>query len=312
MNDTVWAHRGVLVLGARGMLGHALMATLYRDVAGQHRERITGWDIEELDIRRADQVREAFHRLRPSAVINAAAYTDVDGCETNVDEAMAVNAKAPGHIARACAELDAICIHMGTDFVFEGMSDRPYQSDDEVRPLSVYGRSKWEGEQAVRGAACEHLIVRTSWLFGLHGRNFVETIIEQGRAGGPLRVVTDQIGRPTLTSDLGDALVRLLNAKARGTIHFANAGQCSWFEFAREIVRQSGLEVPVEPICSIGLDRPARRPMYSVLDTRKYTELTGHVPPSWQHALSQYLVARENMALSQAEPTARPARASDA
>ncbi len=311
MNDAVWAHRGVLVLGARGMLGQALMATLHREAAGQHRERITGWDIEELDICRADQVREALHRLRPSAVINAAAYTDVDGCETNVEEAMAVNAKAPGHIARACAELDAICVHIGTDFIFEGISDRPYLPEDEARPLSVYGRSKWEGEQAVRAVACEHLIVRTSWLFGPHGRNFVEAIIEQVSAGGPLRVVTDQIGRPTLTSDLGDALVRLLNAKARGTMHFANAGQCSWFEFAREIVRQSGLEVPVEPICSTELARPARRPMYSVLDTRKYTELTGHVPPLWQHALRQYLVLRENTDLSPAEPTARPARPSD-
>ncbi|UCC30665.1 MAG: dTDP-4-dehydrorhamnose reductase, partial [Phycisphaerales bacterium] len=205
---------------------------------------------------------------------------------------MAVNGKAPGHIAQVCAQISAVLVHFGTDFIFDGRSDRPYRPDDPANPLSVYGQSKWEGEQAVRAAGCHHLIVRTSWLFGPFGHNFVEAILGQAQRGESLKVVSDELGRPTLASDLAEAVVRLLDAGARETVHFANAGQCSWFEFAREIVAQSGLDVPVTPISSDALNRAARRPAYSALDTSRYTELTGHTAAEWSEALRRYLASR--------------------
>ncbi len=291
MSHLDWASRSVLVLGARGMLGRELVDEFRKrldDTAGQ---RVVGWDLAELDIRDRDAVFKALRGLHPSAVINAAAYTDVDGCETNIEEAMAVNAKGPGHIAEACAEIGATLVHFGTDFIFGGRTDRPYRPDDRANPLSVYGRSKWEGEKAIRAAGRYHLIVRTSWLFGRHGRNFAEAILARARAGQSLSVVADQIGRPTLACDLAEAVVRLLDAWALGTFHFANSGQCSWFEFAKEIVKQAGIDAPVQPITSEQLNRPARRPAYSVLDTSRYVELTGHVPAPWQDALGRYLNA---------------------
>lgn len=303
MKGAEWARNGVLVVGARGMLGCDLMSTLQRRRDGEQQEHITGWDIEDLDIRRGEQVLETLRRLRPSTVVNVAAYTDVDGCETNTDEAMAVNTEGPGNIARACAEINAVCVHLGTDFIFDGAAGRPYQVDDKANPLSVYGRSKWEGEQRVRASGCDHLVVRTSWLFGLHGRHFVEAILRQAKAGAPLSVVSDQVGCPTLASDLADALVRLLDVKARGTVHFANTGQCSWFEFAREILRQAGLDAEVKPICSRELGRAARRPTYSVLDSAKYTELTGHKPPTWQDALGRYFATCQGETCSHVERT---------
>ena len=289
------------------MLGRELIAALGQRLDDPGRQRVTGWDLPELDIRKGEVVLERLRQQRPSVVINAAAYTDVDECEGHVEEAIAVNAHAPGHVARACAEIDAVCVHIGTDFIFDGTSDRPYRPDDEANPLSVYGRSKWEGERAVRSSGCDHLVIRTSWLFGPHGRHFVRTILNRGGAGEPLRVVDDQVGRPTLASDLAEAIIRLLDAGARETVHFANAGQCSWFEFACEIVRQAGLDAPVRAIRSEELDRPARRPPYSVLDTAGYTKLTGHEPALWQDALRRYFAVCEARVSSDADAGVKPA-----
>jgi dTDP-4-dehydrorhamnose reductase len=205
---------------------------------------------------------------------------------------MVVNAFAPGCIAAACREVDAPLVQFSTDYVFDGVGTRPYRVHDSACPVSVYGRSKWEGEQAVRAATDRHLIIRTSWLFGPSGRNFVEAILAKALAGVPLRVVVDQVGRPTLTVDLSDAVVRLLRADAQGTFHFANDGQCSWFEFAQAILRQAGMNVPVEPITTEKSDRPARRPAYSVLDLTGYVETTGHSPARWTEALQSYFRLR--------------------
>lgn len=292
MNPPEWADKNVLVLGAGGMLGRELMAVLGRRMGDAADKGLIGWDIAELDIRNRDAVFDSVCRLQPSILINAAAYTDVDGCESNVEEARAVNATGPGDLAAACHKVGALLVHFGTDFIFDGRSDRPYRPDDPANPLSVYGQSKWEGEQAVRAAGCQHLIVRTSWLFGPFGHNFVEAILARAQQGEPLNVVSDQVGRPTLASDLAEAVVRLLDVGTRETVHFANAGQCSWFEFAQEIVRQADMSIPVQPISSEEMDRPARRPDYSVLDTSKYTELTSDQPAPWCDALSRYFRAR--------------------
>ncbi|MFQ5592359.1 MAG: SDR family oxidoreductase, partial [Phycisphaerae bacterium] len=168
----------------------------------------------------------------------------------------------------------------------------PYLPDDPPNPLSVYGRTKWAGEQNVRNSGCRYLVLRTAWMFGPGGHNFVEAIIAQAAAGDPLRVVTDQLGSPTFAVHLADAIVRLLDIDAQGTVHFTNSGQCSWFQFAEEIVRQACVDVRVYGICTADLERPARRPGYSVLDTGGYVELTGHTPVPWNDALDEYLIHR--------------------
>ncbi len=294
MSGPDWAVGGALVLGARGMLGRELVRALKQHLSEMGGSRVVGWGRPQLDICDRDAVLTAIGELKPSIVLNAAAYTGVDACETNAEQATAVNAEGPGHVAAACRTVGAVLVQFGTDFIFDGVQDRPYTSEDRANPLSVYGRSKWEGEQVVRSAGCRHLIVRTSWLFGRSGHNFVEAILSRARRGGSINVVSDQVGRPTLAGDLAEAVVALLGCRARGTYHFASSGQCSWFEFAREIIRLTGMEATAVPITSELSARPAQRPAYSVLDTGKYTELTGQTPPEWQDALRRYLAARSS------------------
>lgn len=281
------------MLGARGMLGHALARSLGARLGPRNSETVL-WGRAELDICNAQQVRSRLQQLQPSVVLNAAAYTDVDGCETNASLAAEVNTAGAGHIAAACAAVDALMVHFSTDFVFDGASRRPYRPADTAQPLSIYGQTKWDGEQAVRAAGCHYMIVRTSWLFGSPGRNFVDTIAAKARQHEPLAVVCDQIGAPTLTDDLAAAVVKLLDSGARETFHFASAGECSWFDFAKEIVRQCGSETTVDATTSAQLARPAHRPAYSVLDTSSYTKQTGQTPPSWQDALRRYLENRQS------------------
>lgn len=273
------------------MLGQELVELLRERMAG---EGVIAWDIAELDICDEAAVRRSLGKVAPAVVINAAAYTDVDGCETHQELAHSANGVGPGHVARACVDIGASMVHFGTDFVFDGLARRPYRPMDAANPLSAYGRSKWEGEQAVRAAGGRYLIVRTSWLFGLGGRNFVEAILAKASAGEGLRVVDDQVGRPTLASDLAAGVLQLLDASAAGTVHFANSGECSWYEFAKEIVRQAGMSVEVTPMKSAELGRPARRPAYSVLDTSGYEEVTGDRPAHWTDALSRYLASRHS------------------
>jgi dTDP-4-dehydrorhamnose reductase len=243
----------------------------------------------DLDIRDRQAVMEVLNWLSPSYVVNGAAYTDVDACETNEQHAIDVNGRGPEHLAAACRRLGAAIVHVSTDFVFDGSNRRPYLPDDRPNPVSAYGRSKLYGETAVRSAGCQSLIVRTSWLFGAGGKNFVDEILKRAAAGEPLRVVSDQVGRPTLADDLADAIIRLIDCEARGIVHFANAGHCSWYEFAEAIVHAASYTNPVKPICTAELARPARRPAYSVLDCSDYTRITGQRPRPWQSALHDYL-----------------------
>jgi dTDP-4-dehydrorhamnose reductase len=291
VNEAIDEQGSLLVLGAQGLLGRELVEHL-RQTREQTPRGVVAWDLEDLDIRDRKAVLDAIERLRPAVVVNAAAYTNVDACETNVELATAVNAHGPGYLAEACTRYGTTLVQFGSDYIFDGTSDRPYRPDDAPNPLSVYGRSKWEGEQAVAASGCRHLIVRTAWLFGLYGRSFVDGILCQAGAGTPLRVVDDQVGSPTFARDLADAVGRLLKCQAYGIVHFVNAGQCSWYELARELVRQAALGVPVEPATSTSIGQPARRPAYSVLDWTRYRSLTGHEPAPWQDALRRYLEMR--------------------
>lgn len=278
-----------LIAGYRGMLGTELTGYL-----GRSGIEVVTVGHEELDIRFRDSVADVLSRHRPGVVFNAAALTDVDGCETAVDEAFAVNAQGPGNLAQACAETGAFLVHVSTDYVFDGCIDRAYSEDDDVNPLGVYGKSKAQGENALRAALADsHIIVRTQWLFGLHGRNFVEAVLDQAVKKGSLRVVNDQYGSPTYTVDLARAMVQLAHSGATGTFHVTNRGTTTWRGFAEKIVEMAELSgVPVQPIDTWELDRPAPRPKYAVLDNGKFIRRVGRPLRTWEEALGDYMLSR--------------------
>jgi len=278
----------VCIVGAKGMLGRELVR-LGGARAAPAAIEVVPLDVEEIDIADAGRTGAVIGQLRPEVIINAAAYTDVDGCERQGELAAAVNADGPGHLARACAVYGGRLVHVSTDFVFDGRQNVPYGPADAVRPLSAYGRTKADGERQVREALEDHVIVRTSWLFGVHGKNFVKTILRLSREKPELRVVDDQVGCPTHAPDLADALLRTAGRPLRGTYHFCNRGVCYWYDFAREIVRQAGSACRVVPIKTGELDRPAVRPAYSVLRTDELERDLGIVIRPWPEALADCL-----------------------
>lgn len=274
----------ILVVGANGMLGHDLMATLEGDVRGL--------DLPEIDITSLESVRRVLLTLKPEIIINAAAYTDVDGCETNVEQAMAVNGEGVGLLALTAREIGAKLVQISTDYVFNGGKGSPYVEDDPQQPLSIYGESKLAGELNA-AMAPEYLIVRTQWLYGLHGKNFVETMLRLAGEKSELAVVDDQVGSPTWTYDLALAIKALLDKKCRGIYHAANSGFCSWNEFARAIFEEEGVKVTVNGMTTQELNRPANRPLYSTLDCGKLERDTGFKPQPWREALREYLALRK-------------------
>jgi dTDP-4-dehydrorhamnose reductase len=247
----------------------------------------------DLDVTRPADVVRAFRDTLPEVVVNCAAFTKVDACESD-PLAFEVNHLGVEILAAECRSREARLVQISTDFVFDGSNSTPYLEDDPPAPLSAYGRSKLAGEEAAR-AVPSALVVRSSWLFGLAGWNFVEAILKQIAAGkNPLTVVDDQRGRPTATTDLSAALLALLDRNAAGTFHFANRGEVSWFDFAREIAaRTPGAAPDLVPIDSTSLGRPARRPAYSVLDTGKYERETGLPIRHFRAPLVEYLAGRE-------------------
>lgn len=279
-----------LVTGANGQLGRSILAL----AKGAGVEAI-GSPHEELDIADPAGIERALRELRPEVVLNAAGFTQVDACESQREEAWRVNAQAPGALARACADR-ALLIHISTDYVFAGRGGEPIPEDAPTEPLSEYGRSKLAGEEAVQGAGGEHLIVRTQWLFG-PGPNFVRTILARAERGGELRVVTDEVGRPTWAGSLASALLDVARKPLRGTLHLANCGVASRHEFACEIVREGarrGLvpELRVARIKRADLGRPAARPEHAVLDLERASR-AGVELPHWREALALYLDAEE-------------------
>jgi dTDP-4-dehydrorhamnose reductase len=273
----------ILVIGANGMLGHDLMAILDGDVRGV--------DLGDIDITSVDSVRRVLLTLRPGAIINAAAYTDVDGCESNRETAMKVNGEGVGNLAAAAAEIGAKLVQLSTDYVFDGGKGAPYLEGDPVNPLSVYGESKLMGEVNAR-LAPDHLIVRTQWLYGKNGKNFVETMLKLAGERDEVSVVDDQVGSPTWTVDLANAIRVLLEKDCIGTYHAANAGCCSWNEFAGAIFHEAGLKIKVGRLSTAQLGRPARRPLHSTLDCGRLARDTGFRMQPWRDALRSYLESR--------------------
>jgi dTDP-4-dehydrorhamnose reductase len=282
----------VVVTGTGGQLGADLCAVLAKDA------RVTSWrglTRADLDITDAAQVRSviaeqaALATLAPGGlvVINAAAWTDVDGAETAEDEAYLVNATAPGRLAAACAANGARLVHLSTDYVFDGAGDKPYETTDPTAPTSAYGRTKLAGELAVAELAPDAYIVRTAWVYGATGRNFVKTIARLAAERDSLSVVADQTGSPTWSADLAHALVDLAASGAPpGTYHCVGGGSTTWFGFAQAIVEELGLDpIKVSPTTTGHFPRPAPRPAYSVLSTRSWTDAGLTPPRPWREAL---------------------------
>jgi dTDP-4-dehydrorhamnose reductase len=271
-----------LLIGAKGMLG----TDMVQDWAS---EELVGADLEDADIRNLDQVREIVRHTRPEWIVLAAAYTDVDGSEENSEHAFAVNATGAENVARAAAEAGARLFYISTDYVFAGTSSRPYEINDPLNPLNVYGASKATGESAVQKHAKEWCIARTSWLFGANGASFPEKILRAAEIRSELDVVSDQIGSPTFTRDLSSAIRRLTNAEVRGIVHITNSGVCSWLEFAQEVLSKAGRSgVHVRPITAAEIARPAKRPAYSVLSPASLNQ-QGIWMRNWKEAIPVYL-----------------------
>jgi len=278
----------VLVVGAQGMLGRDLVEILSSS------KEVIGWDIQELDITRREETREKIARLQPRFIINCAALTDVDGCETSRDLAFAVNSEGVRNLAVAALSVQARLVHLSTDYVFDGASRRPYREEDPPAPLNVYGWSKHRGEVFLQESGVDHLIVRTAWLYGRRGKNFVEAILQQAEAGKELRVVADQQGSPTFTRDLSAAIRDLMAAGAKGIFHVTNSGSCTWYEFAREILERKGMGgIKVLPISAEELRRPAKRPAFSLLDCSRYEKVSGEKMRPWVQALQDYFLPLE-------------------
>jgi dTDP-4-dehydrorhamnose reductase len=279
--------RILLVIGAKGMLGRDLVGVLHSSFPD---DEIVGWDIEEIDIQKEEESVSKIEKLRPDIVIHTAAYTDVDGCERDEERAFAVNAEGTKYVAWAAARCRAKMVYLSTDYVFDGNKREPYLESDLPHPLNVYGRSKLQGEQYAQELVKDGLIIRTQWLYGRHGKNFVGSILHQAREKKALSIVNDQIGSPTYTTDLARAISVLIQFDAQGIFHVTNSDRCTWFTFGQTILNLSGMnEVKVIPISSEELHRPAVRPSYSVFNCQKLKEKTGLTLRPWSEALKDYL-----------------------
>lgn len=277
----------VLITGAAGMLGQDVAAAA--TAAGLEPLALSR---AELDITDRGSIETAMAGYEPDAIVNCAAWTDVDGAEAHEAEALAVNAAGAGKVARAGADVGAWMVHVSSDYVFDGTKRDPYVEADPAAPLSAYGRTKLAGEREVASGAPErHTIIRSSWLFGTGGPCFPATIMRLAGARDELRVVDDQVGCPTYTGHLAQAIMELLCARPPlGVVHLAGGGSCSWFEFAEEIVEQAGLDCDVSPCTTADMPRPAQRPAYSVLGTERGDEVPS-LPP-WRAGLEAYLAVR--------------------
>ena len=275
----------LLVTGAAGMLGRDVMLA-----AGNAGHDIVGYGRAELDVTDPAALERKFDLERPDVVINCAAWTDVDGAEEAEEAAFAINGSGAGHVAAAAATQEATVLHVSTDYVFDGAKGAPYVESDQPAPLSAYGRTKLAGEEAVAAANKRNFIVRSVGLFGIGGRNFVETMLQLAETRNEVAVVRDQVGSPTYTWHLAYGIVRLIEGIEFGIHHMAAAGACSWYEFAREIFEQAEVECRVLSATTGMLGRPAPRPPYSALESQREHAIE---LPSWQDGLAGYLAQRE-------------------
>jgi dTDP-4-dehydrorhamnose reductase len=275
----------VVIFGASGLLGQELMRHW-------HGDELIGLGSKDADIRDAHQVSEAVESIRPDWIVLSAAYTNVDDCETHAELALAVNRDGPMNVAHTAERIGAKLLFVSSDYVFDGKKTTPYESDDRRNPQSVYGRSKSEAEIQLLEILPDVCIARTSWLFGTGGKCFPDTILKLAASRPTLEVVSDQRGDPTYSVDLAKAIIELCRAGAGGIVHVTNAGECSWFEFARAIVKGAGLATEVRPVNTEQMARPAPRPPYSVLSP-KSLQRYGISMATWQDALQRYLQERK-------------------
>lgn len=276
----------ILIYGANGQLGRDLLLVFAElgDVCGAARPQI--------DICDAAAVLSLTREYEPDVIINAAAFTNVEGAEDHEQEAFRVNEGGARNVAQAAAACNVPIVHYSTDYVFGGTKTTPYEVEDETAPIGVYARSKYAGEVAVRETTQKHYIIRTSWLYGPGGNNFVEKMIRAAQSRPELRVVDDEIGCPTHTWDVAVATKHLVQSGKYGTYHVANTGQCSRYEQAKEILRLAGIETPVHPCKSSEFPTKAERPLYSVMSNAALTAATGYTPPHWKTALAAYMERR--------------------
>jgi len=275
----------VLVTGAGGMLGRDVVLA-----AGNAGHDVVGFGHTELDVTEPEALAAKFELERPDVVVNCAAWTDVDGAEDAEEAAMAVNGTAAGHVAAAAAKVGASLVYVSSDYVFDGAKGAPYVETDQTAPLSAYGRTKLAGEEATAAANKRHFVVRSSWLFGTAGSNFVETMLRLAATQNEVLVVRDQVGSPTYTWHLAFGIVRLIEGVEYGIHHMAAAGSCSWYDFAREIFDQAKVECLVLSATTEMLARPAPRPAYSVLESQREHAIQ---LPDWHDGLAAYLTQRK-------------------
>ncbi len=274
----------VLITGAKGMLGSDLMDILSRD------NKAIGVDINDFDITDAAKTKENILKIAPQLVIHSAAYTDVDGCETNIELAYRVNAIGTQSISLACQAADIPMLYLSTDFIFDGEKKSPYLEWDHANPLSVYGASKYAGEYFVSHLLKKYYIVRIAWLYGENGKNFVKTILRLADERDKLQIVDDQVGSPTYTVDVANGISQLIKSENYGIYHMVNKGETSWYGFAKKILELSGKsKVVVEPITTEELSRPARRPAYSVLRNLALELTIGDPMRNWEDALEEFV-----------------------
>jgi dTDP-4-dehydrorhamnose reductase len=276
----------ILVTGSRGMLGTDLL-----EILSVHHE-VFGCDLHNCDILDEAQVEGVTSSFRPDVIVHAAAYTNVDQAEIDREIALQVNETGTRHIAGAAKRHHARLMHISTDYVFDGTKTTPYTEEDPPCPLGIYGETKFRAEQQVRQILDDHayVILRPAWLYGKHGKNFVSTILRLAHQHKTLRIVNDQTGSPTYTRDFARAILALLEKKASGIVHLTNTGHCTWYEFTKTILDFVGITgVVVQPITTEELGRPAPRPKFSVLDTSKFTHLTGQMIRHWKDGLQGYL-----------------------
>ena len=283
----------MLVTGSGGQLGSEIVEHL------KHKFDVIAADRALLDITDASLVQATLEKSRPSVVVHCAAWTDVDECERDPQKAMRVNADGTANVATACKACGALMVYISTDYVFDGTKKEPYVETDRPSPLSAYGKSKLAGEVAVQSILADYVILRTSWVYGSTGRNFVQSITRigkqqladrrEGRQVIPIRVVADQVGCPTRTVDIAKQLVVILDSKMRGIVHVSNGGQVSWYQFTREIFERLQLEVLVEPCTTEELARPAPRPRYSALENRRLINAGLNIMPTYRDSLYTFL-----------------------
>lgn len=273
----------VLITGSNGMLGHDLQKVL----KDKHELILT--TSKTLDITDKENTIDFIVKNKPDVVINSAAYTDVDGCETNQDLAYAVNGEGVRNLALGCKEVDCPLVHVSTDYVFDGTAREPIAEDGEIGPISIYGKSKLKGEEAIQEILDKFFIIRTAWLYGINGKNFPKTMLELAENHSEITVVYDEVGTPTYTPDLAYGISKIIETDHYGIYHLTNSGQCSWCEFAKYIFEIADRDVKVVPVTASEFSRPAPRPSYSVLKNEKWVENGFEPLRSYKEAIKEYV-----------------------